>query len=110
MPTRPPGGARSCLGGPRQSCEPAGDRVTMPVGARQTGDHRVNRGGSWNSNARNVRAAYRNHDQPGDRNDNLGLRLARAQGRAGGRVPDPPRDLTVEPCEAAKSKRTPACS
>jgi hypothetical protein len=68
----------------------------MGVGARQTGDHRVNRGGSWNSNARNVRAAYRNHDDPDIRNHDLGLRLARAQGLAGAHTPDPPRHLSAD--------------
>jgi hypothetical protein len=43
------------------------------------GSNRVIRGGSWSSNARNVRAANRNWNHPGDRNDNLGFRLARAQ-------------------------------
>ncbi len=38
------------------------------------------RGGSWNSNARNCRAAYRNAIHRENRNDNLGFRLARAQG------------------------------
>jgi len=36
------------------------------------------RGGSWNNNARNVRSAVRNDNEPGNRNDNLGLRCARA--------------------------------
>ncbi len=38
--------------------------------------HRVVRGGSWNENAHNVRAAYRNANDPGNRNDNLGFRCA----------------------------------
>ena len=37
------------------------------------------RGGSWINDARNVRSAYRNWNEPDERNDNLGLRLARAQ-------------------------------
>ena len=49
-----------------------------------TGARRVNRGGSWNDNARNVRAAYRNHADPGNRNHNLGFRCARAHDRTGG--------------------------
>jgi hypothetical protein len=33
------------------------------------------RGGSWNNNARNARAAYRNNNQPDNLNDNNGFRL-----------------------------------
>lgn len=36
----------------------------------------MNRGGSWNNNARNCRAANRNRNTPENRNNNLGLRLA----------------------------------
>ncbi|MBN1507852.1 MAG: SUMF1/EgtB/PvdO family nonheme iron enzyme [Sedimentisphaerales bacterium] len=42
----------------------------------RSGDNRVNRGGSWNNNARNCRSANRNRNTPGNRNNNLGLRLA----------------------------------
>jgi len=38
---------------------------------------RVVRGGSWNNNQRNVRAANRNRNHPDNRNDNLGFRCAR---------------------------------
>ena len=38
--------------------------------------NRVNRGGSWNNTAGNLRAANRNNNPPGDRNNNLGLRCA----------------------------------
>jgi Sulfatase-modifying factor enzyme 1 len=38
--------------------------------------HRVIRGGSWNNDAQNVRAAYRNHNEPANRNNNLGFRCA----------------------------------
>ena len=34
------------------------------------------RGGSWNNNSANVRAANRNRNEPDNRNDNLGVRLA----------------------------------
>ncbi len=41
---------------------------------QQTGSNRVNRGGSWDNDARNVRAANRNDNTPDNRNDDLGLR------------------------------------
>ncbi|MCB1806409.1 MAG: hypothetical protein KDK04_15125 [Candidatus Competibacteraceae bacterium] len=34
------------------------------------------RGGSWNNDADNCRSAYRNHNDPGNRNNNLGFRVA----------------------------------
>ncbi|MDG4550163.1 MAG: SUMF1/EgtB/PvdO family nonheme iron enzyme, partial [Candidatus Contendobacter sp.] len=45
----------------------------------ETGERRVLRGGSWINNGRNARSAYRNHDEPGNRNDNIGFRLALAR-------------------------------
>ncbi len=53
------------------------------MGDDHNGTNQVMRGGSWINNARNVRAAYRNHSSPGNRNDNLGFRLARAHERIG---------------------------
>ncbi len=50
-----------------------------PLGSMQTGVSRVRRGGSWDSNARSVRAAHRLANPPGLRSDSLGLRLARGQ-------------------------------
>ncbi len=47
------------------------NRIRWPVEASA---HRVIRGGSWNDDARNVRAAHRNANEPGNRNDNLGFR------------------------------------
>lgn len=41
------------------------------------GSYRVSRGGSWYYSAKNVRCASRDRDDPGDRSNNLGLRLAR---------------------------------
>jgi formylglycine-generating enzyme required for sulfatase activity len=38
---------------------------------------RVLRGGSWNNNARNVRAANRNNNDTANRNNNIGFRLAK---------------------------------
>jgi len=35
------------------------------------------RGGSWNNTAANARGAYRNNNEPGNRNNNLGFRLVR---------------------------------
>ncbi|MGH2504868.1 MAG: SUMF1/EgtB/PvdO family nonheme iron enzyme, partial [Ktedonobacterales bacterium] len=35
------------------------------------------RGGSWNNDAENARAAYRNNNQPDNVNNNVGFRLAR---------------------------------
>ncbi len=40
------------------------------------GDNRVNRGGSWNNEPQNCRAANRNNNGPTNRNNNLGFRLA----------------------------------
>jgi len=45
--------------------------VGFPVTAR-----RVVRGGSWNNNQANARAAYRNNNAPDNRNNNVGFRLA----------------------------------
>jgi Sulfatase-modifying factor enzyme 1 len=58
------------------------------VADREGAANRVIRGGSWNDNARNVRAAYRNHNDPTDRNDNIGFRCARAHERVGGSAPE----------------------
>ncbi|MFZ4083774.1 MAG: formylglycine-generating enzyme family protein [Pirellula sp.] len=40
------------------------------------GSYRVNRGGSWNNEAANCRSANRNRNDPSNRNNNLGFRLA----------------------------------
>ena len=43
------------------------------------GDDRVLRGGSWNNNGRNARSANRNRNEPANRNNNIGFRLALAR-------------------------------
>ncbi|MBF0623695.1 MAG: hypothetical protein HQL82_02690 [Magnetococcales bacterium] len=45
----------------------------------------MNRGGSWNNDARNLRCANRDNDDPGKRNDNLGFRLASTGNRRSSR-------------------------
>lgn len=49
---------------------------TNPVGA-SGGSDRVIRGGSWNNNASNCRVTNRNNNEPDNRNNNVGFRLAR---------------------------------
>ena len=51
---------------------------SLKSGSGAEGSNRVNRGGSWNNNARNTRVSNRNNDNPGNRNNNLGFRLARS--------------------------------
>ena len=45
-----------------------------PGEGASSGLNRVNRGGSWNNNARNCRSANRNNNSPDNTNDNLGFR------------------------------------
>ena|GEM_PF-835529 len=52
--------------------------VTDPKGP-SSGSFRVYRGGSWYSNARNLRSAYRSYYSPDYRDDYLGFRLARTR-------------------------------
>ena len=49
-----------------------------PFGDGPSGTQRVNRGGSWNNTPGNVRAANRDRNSPGNRNNNLGFRPALA--------------------------------
>jgi formylglycine-generating enzyme required for sulfatase activity len=55
--------------------------MTSKDAGRDDGANRVVRGGSWNNNARNVRSAYRNRNEPGNRDNNLGFRCAGAHDR-----------------------------
>lgn len=43
------------------------------------GTNRMLRGGSWNNHAGNARSANRNRNEPANRNDNIGFRLALAR-------------------------------
>lgn len=61
------------------------------------------RGGSWINNAMNVRSAYRNANDPGNRNNNIGFRCARAHGRTGGSAPEQT-GIPVIGCSMAKRK------
>ena len=60
-------------------------RRKILYGAPGDGVNRVNRGGSWNNDPRNCRSANRDGNEPGNRDDNLGFRvaLAPAQGQGG---------------------------
>ena len=58
-----------------------------------SGARRVLRGGSYWNNARRCRSAYRNENHPGNRNRNIGFRLAAAcltQVATANPVPDAP--------------------
>ena len=56
--------------------------ITDGGGIAEQASARVVRGGSWNNHARNVRAAYRNENEPDNRNNNLGFRCLRIHARA----------------------------
>jgi sulfatase modifying factor 1 len=70
-----------CRDGRREySAKPVSD----PVGPVEASARRVIRGGSWDSDARVVRAAYRGWDHPAIRDVGLGFRcveFGREQGR-----------------------------
>ncbi|MEZ4943730.1 MAG: formylglycine-generating enzyme family protein [Saprospiraceae bacterium] len=57
-----------------QECKEKG-LVVNPVGPEQGSTH-VSRGGSWSNRPRDCRAALRGYGRPGNRNFNLGFRLA----------------------------------
>ncbi|MGH7492722.1 MAG: SUMF1/EgtB/PvdO family nonheme iron enzyme [bacterium] len=87
-------------------CQFRGNSLTKR-GNTHMGANRVYRGGSWNDNARNVRAANRNNWHPGDGNSNLGFRCARAHPRTGRFVPDPA--VILSAIAAANSNKPPVC-
>ena len=75
-------------------------RSTLTVGKNlraggegaDSGSNRVKRGGSWNNTASNCRSAYRNNNDPSNRNNNIGFRLVstmRPKGQAGSHPPSP---------------------
>ena len=66
-----------------------------------TGSNRVKRGGSWNNNAQNCRAANRNNNDPGNRNNNLGFRptSSRHSGCSGAPRPEGSRLRTRPLCQ-----------
>ena len=68
-----------CPRGRRGYLEAAGsDFRAIRASKRECGlTLRVLRGGSWNNDATNLRAAARNGNQLDDRNDNIGFRVAR---------------------------------
>ena len=61
-----------------RSAEVVAGRLEEGDGPIIAGSSRVWRGGAWNNNATNCRSAYRNHNEPDNRNNNLGFRLARS--------------------------------
>lgn len=68
--------------------------------------NRVLRGGSWNNNASNCRAANRNNNSPGNRNNNNnGFRLALAQKT----VSDDPSVNRESSCVSAKDTENEQC-
>ena len=55
------------------------DGTAWKASDNTTGETRVMRGGSWSDDARSVRAAYRDRNALGERNDDLGFRCSRVQ-------------------------------
>ena len=73
-----------------------------PRGPMDDAGARVLRGGSWTTDAQNVRAADRNASSPGDRYVDIGFRCARVQGQASGLDAAP---VGRAPCQEAEPWR-----
>lgn len=73
----------------------------MKEGKGPGSNARVLRGGSWNNNPRNCRAAYRNRNDPGNRNDNYGCRVLLCLHFRSGLVRPPGITGFTEPASAA---------
>ncbi len=71
---------------------------------------RVVRGGSWNNQAQNVRAAYRNRNSPENSNENLGFRLFREHEQRRTSAPDPTWRRSGGLWSLANAEWPPVCS
>ena len=70
------------------------------AGVGADSNRRVVRGGSFNNNQRNVRAAIRNNNDPDNRNNNIGFRVVVSSNSVGLRKAVL-RRVTPRPCERA---------
>ena len=85
----------------------------MPaVGRRHSATDRVRRGGSWDNDAGNLRAANRDDDDPADADDNLGFRCCSSRtksspmGRLHGRGSRAPGPRPAPPVPGRPTRRT----
>ena len=76
---------------------------------RQTDDddNRVNCGGGWNNNANNCKAGNRNRNNPENRNNNLGFRLASGSTAMAGNALQPPPKSCSRPSGGTKEGKQP---
>ena len=80
-----------------ERADATGFRRKVIFGSSAEGAYRVNRGGSWNNNARNCRSANRNRNNPDNRNNNNGFRLC-----CSAAPQDKPRGPRSRPVRAAR--------